>query len=492
MLLSILLPTSSALASGRDVAEPLGIPGVEIGDGFGASTASGDFDGDGRADLLAGAPGAADGAGLAYLYPDAATWAGGTPEGLPAPAGRAFGSRMAAGDLNRDGFDDAVVVSAAAGDGEMVWRYVSVSYGGCSGLGAIATVIDGGGLDGDGVVEADGDADGDGYPDVLLSNEDNAIAVLLGSAGGISQINFSVRSGSYLSSIAYAGDVNGDGYDDVVGTDNWGHGGEYSGPHLAVFFGPLVPEQEDDQFLQALLDESLTPQVASAGDLDGDGYDDVALGGPGDLCGSFRYSGAFIIGFGSADGLVPGTVVCVGEIGFAASFAAPGDIDGDGFDDLVTGDVFDTYVYWGGAEGVIDEDRLTLPRGEGGEGGSDLDGLTTLAAAGVGQGIAVGRSSSTELGSVSLYATVATPQRDTGCQEDTASPDDSDSGADSMADSSRDSDQGSDDTAAGRKSPGCGCQTGAPSPSALAGILAWVGLRGTGRRSRREVQWPGT
>lgn len=113
---------NAALGKGYGLEEAEVTGGANMsGDQFGTSLATGDLNGDGYADLLAGAPGRADGAGVLY------TWLGGAvstarPESLTPGVmirqadifdtdepGDRFGAALAAGDLNKDGKADAVV-----------------------------------------------------------------------------------------------------------------------------------------------------------------------------------------------------------------------------------------------------------------------------------------------------------------------------------------------------------------------------------------------
>jgi Peptidase family M23/FG-GAP repeat len=155
------------------------------------------------------------------------------------------------------------------------------------------------------------------------------------------------------------GDINGDGLADVVS----GAPGEDTGPAidggaLNVVYGraggatATGAEQllADDDGVAGLTESNdvLGSSVAT-GDFDGDGFDDVALGAPGEAIGSIPYAGEVLVVYGSVDGLKPATrsqrwysdtagVAGVSERGdqFGAALAV-GDFDGDTIDDLAVG-----------------------------------------------------------------------------------------------------------------------------------------------------------
>ena len=174
---------------------------------------------------------------------------------------------------------------------------------------------------------------------------------------------FKIQGGSAGYSVSSAGDVDNDGFDDiVVGTHIGGNGAAY------VVFGKAggfaTPVDLDalgtSGFkLQGEAAESLTGiSVSSAGDINGDGLDDVIVGASWDGGAGFRAGAAYVV-FGrdvATEGPFPGLIdladVAAGTGGFKVqaehegseagrSVARAGDVNGDGFDDLIVGAYFD-------------------------------------------------------------------------------------------------------------------------------------------------------
>jgi FG-GAP repeat len=223
---------------------------VEGGDWFGSALAAGDFNHDGFADLAAGARFEAVGSlpeagAVSVLYGSAGglTTAGGrlfTQVGGAVEGGDWFGSALAAGDFNHDGFADL----AAGAPGETVGGVgvagaVSVLYGSASGLtssgGRLFTQV-GGTVERDdlfGWSAGTGDFNHDGYADLTVGApwetvgsliQAGALSVLYGSAGGLSttggrlftQVGGTVEVGDHFGSQLAAGDFNTDGFAELA------------------------------------------------------------------------------------------------------------------------------------------------------------------------------------------------------------------------------------------------------------------------------------
>jgi hypothetical protein len=333
---------------------------------LGEAACAGDVNGDGYDDLIVGAKTYESdstfqsGEGAAFLFLGSAAglaigpaW---TVEGNQAFA--RLGSVAGAGDVNGDGYDDVIVgaslYSNGAGSGGAAFLYLGSATGLPSVPAWTAEGDDSNGQFGD-VVAAAGDVNGDGYGDVIVGaptfsdgqSGEGVAHVYLGSATGLAMLPAAVLQGDqsnagFGASVSSAGDVDADGFDDVlVGAPKFvdgqtleGHAFLYRGSAGGVESTPAWTAEKNQAFA------SLGISVAGAGDLDGDGYDDVLIGAERFDAGQLDEGGVFAY-MGSATGLEaqPRWFAQGEQVSsrFGHSVAGAGDVNQDGFDDALVG-----------------------------------------------------------------------------------------------------------------------------------------------------------
>ena len=297
--------------------------GEDAGDYFGRSVSfAGDVNNDGYGDVIVGAPYDDDGgssSGCAFIFFGRQNWnstidaSNANVKLVGEDTGDIFGySASLAGDVNNDGYDDVIVGAYADDDG-----------GGTSGCAFIFF----------------------GKQNWSSSiDASNADVKLIGE-----------NAADYFStSSSYAGDVNNDGYDDViVGAYSADNGGSNSGCAY-IFFGRSNWSSSIDGFnadvklIGEIAGDYLGYSVSHAGDVNNDGFDDVIVGAHAEDTGG-TYAGCAYIFFGrqswnSSIDASNANVKLIGEdagdyFGRNVSFA--GDINNDGYDDVLVGVSYD-------------------------------------------------------------------------------------------------------------------------------------------------------
>ena len=198
-------------------------------------------------------------------------------------------------------------------------------------------------LAGDSPVSGAGDINGDGVPDLIVSGLGDANVLSGIDRSVLFNLNFQGTSSGELfgESLSDAGDVNGDGVPDlIVGAPNDDNNGFRSGS-VQVFSG------SDGAVLYTFLGDSAGDQfgrsVSGAGDVNGDGFADLIVGAPE----VDNYGGGSARVFSGVDGSVlytfDGDSSQNGSSGdsLGTSVSGAGDINGDGFDDVIVGIPFD-------------------------------------------------------------------------------------------------------------------------------------------------------
>lgn len=266
----------------------------------------GDVNGDGYDDLLVGAHQISNFKkfeGKAYLYY-------GGPDGIGDEYAWSFeGNRKGAklgealtmaGDLNGDGFEDVVIgahgwdnLEEMGDDGNKAGKFL-VFHGNAEGLSevpameCVADVTDANlGIS----IDKAGDVNGDGYDDIHVGGYifligDGMICTFHGGPGGADNTpDFMAIGGAedtsfYAVNLSNAGDVNGDGYDDVViGAPRFDSHGIYQSGKLHLHYGGPAGIDTNIAWVASgtQYDERFAFNVNDAGDLNNDGYDDVLV-----------------------------------------------------------------------------------------------------------------------------------------------------------------------------------------------------------------------
>ncbi|MFQ5906000.1 MAG: hypothetical protein ACE5JA_05450 [bacterium] len=220
--------------------------------------------------------------------------------GLPSDTLNFFGRSIStAGDVNGDGYDD-VIVAAAEWNPVLWWVSKAFIFFGGDPMDTIPDVVLTGDYDGEALVQVcgAGDFNSDGFDDVVMSNHgDQGVRVFFG--GNPMDTIYDVllmnrMTSSFANSISPAGDVNGDGFDDIVVGDYMTNGLNGS---AAIFFGATSPDGWPDLILWGQRGEGFGMQVAGGGDLNCDGYDDIVVGEP-DNSESTSWAGKMYVFFG--------------------------------------------------------------------------------------------------------------------------------------------------------------------------------------------------
>jgi hypothetical protein len=330
---------------------------------FGTSVSTaGDVNGDGYSDVIIGAYYYDNGEtneGRAYVYYGSLSGLSSTPDwtGESDQTDAYFGTSVStAGDVNGDGYSDVIIGAYRYDNGEQDEGMAYIYYGSVSGLSLIpdwtgesnqAQAYFGNS------VSFAGDVNGDGYSDVIVGapNYDNDESsegrayVYYGSAEGLSQTpDWTGESNQvyafFGTSVSTAGDVNGDGYSDVIVGANWCDNGHPDEGMAFVYYGSSegLSSTPDWSGESNQPDANFGFSVSTAGDVNGDGYSDVIVGAP--YCGEMSEGMAFVY-YGSADGLSQ-TPDWSGEpnqpdANFGTSVSKAGDVNGDGYSDVIVG-----------------------------------------------------------------------------------------------------------------------------------------------------------
>ena len=310
-----------------------------------------------------------------------------TSVGDAQPAARFGISVASAGDVNLDGFGD-VIVGAPEYDtpGSTDAGKAHVYLGTPGGLSMTSAWTASGadqieGWYGSSVALA-GDVNGDGYSDIIVgepgydtaNDQAGRACVYHGGAPGPSTIPDWTSSGDdqlqaqFGYSVASAGDVDNNGFDDVIVSAHWFDTANTMAGKVYLFYGGpgglsgsagWTSTGEDQAYAQ------YGQSVASAGDVDNDGYSDLIVGAFGFDSLSSNEGKVYVYLGGSGGPVGTADWTSTGDdqsaSGYGWSVASAGDVDNDGFDDILVGarsfstptsaDAGKAYLYPGGPGG---------------------------------------------------------------------------------------------------------------------------------------------
>ena len=316
-------------------------------------------------------------------------------------------SASSAGDVNGDGLDDLIVGASRDDPNGSNSGASFVVFGKSDGTAVELSDVEagtGGGFVINGVSAVDlmgrsvssaGDVNGDGLDDLIVGayfddpngSNSGASFVVFGKSDGtpveLSAVEPDTGTGGFVingvsegdqsgSSVSSAGDVNGDGFDDlIVGAFGNDSNGSNSGASFVVFGksdGAAVELQTLPVMMTGFQIKGVSAEdisgfsVSSAGDVNGDGFDDLIVGAPNDDPNGAASGASFVV-FGAN---ITGAATRVGTVG----------------DDALTGTAGNDVIFAGLGDDTLDggggTDRLS-----GGAGADtftlrNLDGTTTI------------------------------------------------------------------------------------------------------------------
>ncbi|MCK5772682.1 MAG: FG-GAP repeat protein, partial [Thermoplasmata archaeon] len=336
-----------------------------------------------------------------------------------------------AGDVNGDGYDDILIGAFGDDDGGSDAGQTYLIFGKASGWTidqdlstADASFIGEDAKDNSSYsVSSAGDVNGDGYDDILIGafgdddggSKAGQTYLIFGKVSGwIMDQDLSTADASFIGedafdysgySVSGAGDVNGDGYEDIlIGAYRDDDGGSKAGQTYLILGKASSWSMDTDlsnadaSFIGEDTSDESGNSVSGAGDVNGDGYDDILIGAHYDSDGGSDAGQTYLI-LGKASGWSMDTDLSNADASFIGedtsdqsgySVSGAGDVNGDGYDDLIIGATRDddggseagqTYLILGKSSGwSMDIDLSTADASFIGESVNDFSGETVSGA----------------------------------------------------------------------------------------------------------------
>jgi hypothetical protein len=343
-----------------------------------ALSTAGDVNGDGYSDIIIGSYGSINGvlsnAGKVHIYYGSSAGIASTASLVlttPNQADAEFGKAVAtAGDLNGDGYADVIIAAPGFDTPTVNEGRTYVYYGSSTGLQTTATTIDDANhtnaFFGNSIGSA-GDVNGDGFTDILVGcalynqafTAEGAAFVYHGAPGSITEANSVILENTTENSsfsglsVSRAGDVNADGFDDIlIGVPLLNEISSADVGSVFLYYGgpsglPLSPSVTFDEVNSAFA--RFGESISTAGDINGDGYSDIIIGCP-NCDNQNTNEGAAFVYYGSATGINTTATVLdptnQNDAGFGIAVATAGDVNGDAYSDIIVGAYrFDSPTY---------------------------------------------------------------------------------------------------------------------------------------------------